>query len=176
MLITLLIILASILLVAVAAVAVLVVVMRRPALVARLMRYSIARRILSRVSRAGIKAARKKAERSGTLVARDSAAPVTDLELVLSEQSGPEAERAKAMLAGMNPRQRREISRLAMGSDGLEGMMESSAQAGAASTAVEMLGRSERRRVNAVSSTADRNRSAQKKKAVAKRRAKKRAK
>lgn len=164
MLTTLLIVALSVIALSALAVIGLVVVMRSPRLAARLMRFAFARKVMARVARAGLESARKKAAASG---ATKGAGPISDLEVVLADQSGPEAERAKALLAGMNPRQRQELSRMAMGADGLEGLMAAGADGGEA--AMEMLGRSERRRA-AGAATSSAPRAAQKSKAVAKRR------
>lgn len=172
MLMTLLLILAGIACLAAIMVVALVLVMRRPSLVQRLMRYALFRRVFSRVAQAGMKAARSKAERES-----GGSLPATDLELVLAGQDGPEAQQAKQMLAQLNPRQRRELSRMTMGDDGLSGLMEVAAAGGdLTDNAAEMLGRSERRRAAALTNgSGSRARSAQQEKAIAKRRAKKKA-
>lgn len=134
------------------------VVVRRPALVARLARFGPARRLMVRATHAQIRRARRRG---------DVPAGATDLEVMLAGENGAEARAAKAMLARMNPRQRAEFSRRTLGADGLAALMETAATAdGDATTA----GRGDRRRAAGVAD-APAARSAQRRKAVAKRRA-----
>ena len=135
------------------------ILVRRPALVAKLARFGPARRLMVRATQAQIRRARKRG---------DVPAGATDLEVVLAGESGAEAQAAKAMLARMNPRQRAELSRRTMGADGLAGLMETAAttqEGDEAGTA----GRADRRRAAALAGST--GRSAQQRKAVAKRRA-----
>ena len=158
MLSTLLIILAAVAGVALLLAVAFAIVVRRPALVTKLARFGLARRLMVRATEAQIRRARKRG---------DVPAGATDLEVVLAGQTGVEAEAAKAMLARMNPRQRAEFSRRTLGDGGLAGLMEAAAtlegdDAGA-------LGRADRRR--AATAGAASGHSAQRRKAVAKRRA-----
>lgn len=146
--------------------------MRRPRMAAWLMRNPVGRWLAMRLTRMGMKAARKRAAREAAAGGRRSAVPMTDLEAMLAGQDGPEAERIKAMMASMNPRQRREFSRMTLGSDGMSGLMNGAA-ASASRDGKELLGRAERRRYGAAASPAERNRATQQSKAVARRRARK---
>jgi hypothetical protein len=98
----------------------LVAAMRRPALVARLMRIRPLRALMTRVVTAGVRASRRKARRDGTI---PQGRPVSDLEAVLALADTDEARRARAMLARLSPRQRNEFSRRTMGADGLAGLL-----------------------------------------------------
>jgi hypothetical protein len=139
--------------------------MRRPALARRLMRVAPLRWGMARMTRAGLRAARRRAERDGTLPA---GRPVSDLELALVVSDTEEARRARAMMARLTPRQRAELSRRTMGADGLAGLMESAAATSAADA--DALGRADRRRASGVAA-AGAGRQAQRRKAVARRRA-----
>ncbi|MGE0027573.1 MAG: hypothetical protein AB7O78_20140 [Thermoleophilia bacterium] len=152
-----------IVLVAVAAVGLLLavgvaVLARRPSLVMRLARFGPARRLMVRATHAQIRRARRRG---------DVPVGATDLEIVLAGERGPEAQAAKAMLARMNPRQRAEFSRRTLGPDGLAALMESAATLEGDD---DGSGRADRRRV-AGAGGAPAGRSAQRRKAVAKRRA-----
>ena len=98
----------------------------------------------------------------------DVPAGATDLEIVLAGESGAEAQAAKAMLARMNPRQRAEFSRRSLGADGLASLMETAATLEGDDGSA--LGRADRRRAAGVAGASG-GRSAQQRKAVAKRRA-----
>lgn len=142
--------------------------MRRPAVARRLMRFPPTRLILSRAAAIGMRAARRRAERNGTIPAGRS---VTDLEVALAASDSEQARRARAMLARMNPRQRNEFSRRALGADGLSGLLAGTGGADDAD-ATEMLGRAGRRGTAfAGSAGRDTAREAQRRRAVAKRRA-----
>jgi hypothetical protein len=134
------------------------ILVRRPALVTKLARFGPSRRLMVRATQAQIRRARKRG---------DVPAGATDLEVVLAGETGAEAQAAKAMLARMNPRQRAELSRRTMGAEGLAGLMETAAtrEGDDAGTA----GRADRRAAAALAGSAAR--SAQQRKAVAKRRA-----
>jgi hypothetical protein len=99
---------------------------------------------------------------------------MTDLELALVGQDGREAEQARAMLARMNPRQRAELSRRTLGADGLAAMMETAATLD--DDAVAALGRADRRRAGGLGTGAPASRTAQQRKAIAKRRSARKAK
>lgn len=158
MLSTVLIVLAVVAAVALLVAAGVAVVARRPSLVTRLARFGPARRLMVRATRAQIRRARRRG---------DVPAGATDLEIVLAGETGAEARAAKAMLARMNPRQRAEFSRRALGADGLAALMERAATADGDDAGP---GRADRRRV-AGAGGAPAARSAQRRKAVAKRRA-----
>ena len=134
------------------------ILVRRPALVTKLARFGPARRLMVRATQAQIRRARKRG---------DVPAGATDLEVVLAGESGAEAQAAKAMLARMNPRQRAEFSRRTLGADGLASLMETAATLDADDAT---LGRADRRRADGVAGASG-GRSAQQRKAVAKRRA-----
>jgi hypothetical protein len=134
------------------------VVVRRPALVARLARFAPIRRLMARMTTGQIRRARRRG---------DVPAGTTDLEVVLAGETGAEAQAAKAMIARMNPRQRAELSRRTLGADGLAALMEAAATTDGGDAGP---GRADRRRVAAVAG-APAPRSAQRRKAVAKRRA-----
>ena len=135
------------------------IVSRRPSLVARLARFAPARHLMVRATRAQIRRTRRRG---------DVPAGATDLEVVLAGESGAEAQAAKAMLARMNPRQRAEFSRRTLGAEGLAGLMETAATLDGDDASA--LGRADRRRAAGVAG-ASAGRSAQQRKAVAKRRA-----
>ncbi len=139
--------------------------MRRPALARRLMRVPPLRWAMARMTRAGLRAARRRGERDGTLPA---GRPVSDLEVALAVSDTEEARRARAVMGRLSPRQRAELSRRTMGADGLAGLMESAAATSAVDA--DALGRADRRRVAGVA-PADAGRRAQRRKAVARRRA-----
>jgi len=134
------------------------IVVRRPALVARLARFAPVRRLMVRMTRAQIRRARRRG---------DVPAGATDLEVMLAGETGAEARAAQAMLARMNPRQRAELSRRTLGADGLAALMESAATLDGPDAAP---GRADRRRA-AGAAGAPSGASAQRRKAVAKRRA-----
>ena len=158
MLQTLLIVLAVVAGVAVLLAVAFAIVARRPSLVAKLARFGPARRLMVRATQAQIRRARKRG---------DVPAGATDLEIVLAGETGAEAQAAKAMLARMNPRQRAELSRRTLGDDGLAGLMEAAATLDGDDASV--LGRADRRRAAGAGDAP--GRSAQQRKAVAKRRA-----
>ena len=135
------------------------IVSRRPSLIARLARFAPARRLMVRATQAQIRRARRRG---------DVPAGATDLEVVLAGESGAEAQAAKAMLARMNPRQRAEFSRRTLGADGLASLMETAATLEGDDSSA--LGRADRRRADGVAGASG-GRSAQQRKAVAKRRA-----
>lgn len=136
----------------------LAVLARRPPLVARLARVRPARSLMVRATRAQIRRARRRG---------DVPAGATDLEIMLAGEQGTEARAAKAMLARMNPRQRAEFSRRTLGADGLAALMETAATLEGDDAGP---GRADRRRV-AATGGATAGRSAQRRKAVARRRA-----
>jgi hypothetical protein len=158
MLSTLLIIIAAVVGLAVLLAVGFAILVRRPALITKRARFGPARRLMVRATQAQIRRARKHG---------DVPAGATDLEVVLAGEMGAEAQAAKAMLARMSPRQRAELSRRTMGADGLAGLMETAAtregdDAGS-------VGRADRRRAAALAGSA--GPSAQQRKAVARRRA-----
>jgi hypothetical protein len=153
-----LIILGIVLLVALLLVVALSIIARRPKLVARLTRFGPFRALMVRMTRWQIRRARKRG---------DVPPGATDLEIMLAGQTGPEAEAAKAMMRRMNPRQRAEFSRRTLGGDGLATMMQTAAMTDEDD---RKLGREGRRKAAAMGDGAG-NRSAQQRKAVAKRRA-----
>lgn len=143
-------------------------VMRRPALARRLVKIPPFRWVMARMTAAGMKAARRKAERDGVI---PTGRPVSDLEVALAVSDTDEARHARAMLARLSPAQRNELSRRTMGTDGLAGLMSDGSAAEA-----EALGRANRRRVAGTAApTGDPSRDAQRRKAVAKRRAQRKA-
>jgi hypothetical protein len=158
MLSTLLIALAAVVAVGLLLAAGAAVVVRRPALVARLARFAPIRRLMVRMTTAQIRRARRRG---------DVPAGATDLEVMLAGETGAEAQAAKAMLARMNPRQRAEFSRRTLGADGLAALMESAATMDGGDGGP---GRADRRRA-AGAAGAPAARSAQQRKAVARRRA-----
>ncbi len=157
MLSTLLIVLAVVAAVGLLLAAGVAVVVRRPSLVARLARFALVRRLMVRITQTQIRRARRRG---------DVPAGATDLEVMLAGERGAEAQAAKAMLARMNPRQRAEFSRRTLGADGLAALMESAATIDGDDDGP---GRADRRR--AAAAPAAPARSAQQRKAVAKRRA-----
>ncbi|HTI33113.1 MAG TPA: hypothetical protein VL422_05500 [Miltoncostaea sp.] len=158
MLSTVLIVLAAVALTALVVVVALAVIARRPGLVARLSRFGPFRALMVRMTMWQIRRARKRG---------DVPPGATDLEVMLAGQTGPEAEAAKAMLKRMNPRQRAEFSRRTLGGDGLASMMQTAGTSDADDTA---LGRAGRRQAAAMAGASGGQR-AQRRKAVAKRRA-----
>lgn len=144
----------------------LVQAMRRPALARRMVRVPPLRWAMARMAATGMRAARRRAERDGTIPA---GRPVSDLEVALSVADTDEARHARAMLARMSPRQRAELSRRTMGADGVAGLLESAAATAAVDA--EALGRADRRRVAGSAPATDAGRQAQRRKAVARRRA-----
>lgn len=172
MLVTLLVTLAIVVVLSAVTIAFLAYAMRRPALAQRLMRLRLFRRMFARVAESGLKQMRDKAERERA-ASGAGAVPLTDLEVMIAGQSGDQAEQAKAMLARMSPRQRRELSQATLGADGISGLIDAAA-AGVTDedqqALVDGLGRSDRRRVQALSAPARPGREAQKRKQVEKRR------
>jgi hypothetical protein len=152
---TLLIVIAAVAGAGVLLAATLAVVVRRPALVARLARFAVVRRIMVWAMKGQIRRTRKRGGLPGG---------TTDLEIVLAGQTGAEAEAARAMLKRMSPRQRAEVSRRTLGGEGLTALMETAATAGGDGPSP---GRAERRRTTGSSAA----RTAGQRKAVAKRRA-----
>lgn len=142
--------------------------MRRPTIARRMMRVPPLRWLMARVTRAGLRSARKKAQREGRL---PTDRPVSDLEVALAASDTEEARRARAMLARMTPRQRAELSRRTMGADGLAGLMGDNPLMGLDDE--DALGRTGRRRGAGVAASPGRDtaRAVQQRKAVAKRRA-----
>lgn len=145
-------------------------VMRRPALARRLMRVPPLRFLMARMAALGMRAARRRAEKDGTIPAGRH---VSDLEVALAASDSAEARRARAMLARMNPRERNQLSRMTLGADGLAGLMNADLPAQGDDQAAEMLGRAGRRRQAVVGGSEGREaqRQAQRRRAVAKRRA-----
>jgi hypothetical protein len=143
--------------------------MRRPGLARRLLRIRPLRRVMGRMAAMGMRSARKKAARDGRIRAGRQ---VSDLEVALAAADTEQARQAKAMLARMSPRQRAEFSRRTMGADGLSGLL-ADAAALDAGDGTEMLGRADRRRGAGLAGSPgqDAARAAQRRKAVAKRRA-----
>lgn len=162
--------LAAVLVVAAALWLGLALVMRRPALARRLMRVPPLRFLMARMAAVGMRAARRRAERDGTI---PPGRQVSDLEVALAASDGEEARRARAMLARMNPRERNALSRMTLGADGLAGLMRSDLPFPGDDAATEMLGRAGRRRQAGLagSDRGEAARRAQKRKAVARRRA-----
>ncbi|MGD9572411.1 MAG: hypothetical protein AB7V62_11030 [Thermoleophilia bacterium] len=141
--------------------------MRRPPLARRLMRVPPFRWLMARMTASGMKAARRKAERDGVI---PTGRPVSDLEVALAVSDTEEARHARAMLARLSPAQRNELSRRTMGADGLAGLMVDAPAADA-----DALGRSDRRRVAGTAAAGNPSRDAQRRNAVAKRRAQRKA-
>jgi hypothetical protein len=153
MLLTTLVVIAALVVLGLALAGAFALAVRRPALLARMMRVPVFRRVLARMA---------------------AGARMTDLELALVGQDGREAEQARAMLARMNPRQRAELSRRTLGADGLAAMMETAATLD--DDAVAALGRADRRRAGGLGTGAPASRTAQQRKAIAKRRSARKAK
>jgi hypothetical protein len=167
MLLTILLVIAAVLLLVAGLWFGLAYAMRKPALARRLMRVPPVRFLMAKMTKIGMRAARKRAERDGTI---PKGRPVSDLELALAVSDTEEARQARAMLARLSPRQRNELSRRTMGADGLSGLL---AEGAAAEGGAESLGRTGRRQTAGVAASSGREsaRAAQRRKAVAKRRA-----
>jgi hypothetical protein len=166
MLLTTLVVIAALVVLGLALAGAFALAVRRPALLARMMRVPVFRRVLARMATSNLRRARTRAGAAG--------ARMTDLELALVGQDGREAEQARAMLARMNPRQRAELSRRTLGADGLAAMMETAATLD--DDAVAALGRADRRRAGGLGTGAPASRTAQQRKAIAKRRSARKAK
>lgn len=76
-----------------------------------LVKTSIGRRILGRLAKVGMRAARRKAEREGTLTDA-SGARLSDAELMLRESGSDEARQLEAMMAKMPAAQRAQMRRM----------------------------------------------------------------